>query len=202
MEGIDCNGSYSPYLKKILFVSYGWFISIRFRKILDGRLLTKCSIQSEGDMFNLNQCPKNELKGTDAEHSICFCYWKPNVCSGLHMTWHCTWSWNVGNIKEKSRYGQLESYKKGDEVPWRDHSYMLMYRRTDNLEVVTRIHTLLGVLIPENWHLDMFLCLMAEPCLGEVQSWFWLLLLPWRLSLFLVLRLHNTVYCWSFNVWA
>lgn len=48
--------------------------------------------------------------------------------------------------------------------------YMLMYKRTDNFEVIANlIRTLLDALIHENQHLSS-LCLMAELYLGEVQN--------------------------------
>ena len=39
----------------------------------------------KGDMFNSNQCPKNDIEREQMKkHSIYFCCWKPNVCSSLN----------------------------------------------------------------------------------------------------------------------
>ncbi|RVW23420.1 Retrovirus-related Pol polyprotein from transposon TNT 1-94 [Vitis vinifera] len=66
----------------------------------------------EGDRFNLDQCLKNDLEWEQMKN--------------------IPYASAVGSLM----YRPLESCKEGDEVPSGDQNYMLMYRRTDSLEVI------------------------------------------------------------------
>lgn len=83
-------------------------------------------------------------------------------------------AFNVGMLRKyQSSPGEdhWRAAKKVMRYLQRTKDYTLMYRWTDNLEVVGYSDwDFAGVLIHKNQHLDAPLCLMVELYLGEVQS--------------------------------
>ena len=59
-------------------------------KVFERFNMKNCSLSVapilKGDIFDLNQCPKNDFEWEHMKNIICFSYWKPDVCSALYQT--------------------------------------------------------------------------------------------------------------------
>ena len=74
--------------------------------------------------------------GTNEEHFLCLCCWKLDVCLGLHKTWHCIFVGMLGRYQSNLGIDHWKVAKKVMRYFQGTKDYMLMYRWTDNLEVI------------------------------------------------------------------
>lgn len=133
-------------------------------KVLERFRMKDCSPNiapiMKGDKFHLNQCPKNNLEREQMQNipyapvvgslmyaQVCT---RPNIAFAVGM---------LGRYQSNPGLDHWKGAKKVMRYLQGTKDYMLMYRRTDNLEVMaTVILILLAALIHENPLLDTYLC--------------------------------------------